>query len=269
LLTVTGDVTSSNLCFPAQPDGGNPKGSQEAGLSRQVVIGIVASIAGVVTLLSILIAVCSFLQRRQGGRVDRVGQKMEIEAGPDLNEEGISPPLDPQFAQELSGNVINKQTPYPMEKYTSTPTSPYFVQSIPNNYALDRCQQMQSLNAATADLDQILNAFVFTPSCGAKAWSSTMSPSTPNSRGVQTSEPPIETREQPKAMIPISPLSFMSGFGDSIPASYVRAGITEAESGTGGGRDRAAARRSSVTIDVLGRDMMDRGGRDGHNGPPI
>ena len=33
LLTVTGDVTSSNLCFPGQP-GGNSKGSQEVGLSR-------------------------------------------------------------------------------------------------------------------------------------------------------------------------------------------------------------------------------------------
>jgi len=34
LLTVAGDVTSSNLCFPPSPDGGNMKGSQETGLSR-------------------------------------------------------------------------------------------------------------------------------------------------------------------------------------------------------------------------------------------
>lgn len=34
LLTVTGDVTSSNSCFPPPPGGVPPKGSQEAGLSR-------------------------------------------------------------------------------------------------------------------------------------------------------------------------------------------------------------------------------------------
>lgn len=34
LLTVTGDVTSSNGCFPAPPDGGDSPKSQEAGLSR-------------------------------------------------------------------------------------------------------------------------------------------------------------------------------------------------------------------------------------------
>lgn len=34
LLTVTGDVTSSNRCFPPPPDGWGPKKSQDAGLSR-------------------------------------------------------------------------------------------------------------------------------------------------------------------------------------------------------------------------------------------
>jgi hypothetical protein len=34
LLTVTGDVTSSNRCFPVQPDQGNSKESRGAGLSR-------------------------------------------------------------------------------------------------------------------------------------------------------------------------------------------------------------------------------------------
>ena len=228
-------------------------------------IGIVASIAAVVTLLSVVVAMYYFLQRRQGGRINRAARKMGIEGGPGLNEPGIPSPLDPQSAQEFPGNVINKPTPYPMEKYTSTPTSPYFVQSMPNNYV----QQMQSLNAATADLDQILNASVFTPNRGTKAWSPTMSLSTPSSRGVQTSEPPIGKREQPKAMIPVSPLSFMSDFGDSIPASYVRAGIAEAEFEAGGGRDRTAARRSSVTVDILGRGVTDRGGRDGNSDPSL
>lgn len=228
-------------------------------------IGIVASIAGVVTLLSILIAVYLFLQRRRGGRARRAAQRMGIEGGPDFTGPGASPPLVPPSAQSSANgiNIINKPLPYPMEEYTSTPTSPYFVQAMPNNHTLDRDRQMQSLNAATADLDQILNAPVFTPIDG-----TTMSPSTPHSRGAQTSPQSIGTREQPKATIPISPLSFISNFRDSIvPASYIRAGITEAEFGAGGRSDRTAARRSSTTVKIPGRDMMDRGGRDGRGDP--
>lgn len=233
-------------------------------------VGIVASIAGVVTLLSIVIALYLFLQRRRYGRTRRAAQQMGIEGGPDFAGPGVSPPLDPPSAQSsVNGiNIINKPTPYPMEEYTSTPISPYFVQSMPNDHALDRNQQMQSLNAATADLDQILHASVFTPNDGTKAWSLTMSPSTPHSRGVQTSPPSIGTREQPRATIPISPLSFISNFRDSIvPASYIKAGITEAEFGTGGRSDRTAARRSSTTVNISGRDVMDRGGQDGRGDP--
>lgn len=229
-------------------------------------IGIVASIAGVVALLSVLIAVYFFLQRRQRGRTHRAMQQMGIEGGPGLTRPQVSPPIDPQSPQS-SGDVItiiNKPIPYPMERYTSTPLSLYSVHSISNNYALDRRQQMQSLTAATADLDQILNAPVFTPNSGIKAWSSTMSPATPYSRGVRSLEPSTGAREQPKATVPISPLSSLSNFGDSIiPASYIRAGIMEAEPGTGGGGQRTASRRSSTTVTIPGQAIhRERDGRD-------
>ena len=213
-------------------------------------IGIVASIAVVVTLLSILVVVYFFLQRRRCGQDHRATKQKGIEGRSEL---GISPPSDPQSAQS-SGNaiqVINKPTPYPMEKYTSTPISPYFVQSTPSNYSLNRRRQMQSLDAATADLDQLLHASVFTPIDDIKAWSPTLSPSTPRSRGVQSSEPSFRTREQPKVTIPVSPSSFMSNLEDSIiPTIYIRTGIAE---GTGSGRDRAAARRSSTTVIIPGK----------------
>lgn len=187
---------------------------------------------------------------------------MGIEGGSGFTK-AVSPPFDPQSAQS-SGKIISKPIPYPMEEYTSTPVSPYFVQSSPNNYGLDRRQEIQSVNAATADLDQILHASVLTPNGDTKAWSSTLSPSTPHSRGAQSSEPSFGARDHPKATIPMSPLSFISNFRDSIiPASYVRTGVLEVESGTGGGRDRGAARRSSTTVAIPGRDMMHYGGRDG------
>ena len=228
-------------------------------------IGIVASIAGVVTLLSILIAVHFFLQCRQRGRIHRATQQKGIEDGPNFIERGSFPHLDPQSAQSSGNtiNIINKPTPYPMEKYTSAPISPDFVQSTPSDYAPNRYQQMRSLNAATADLDRILHTSVLTPNGDTKAWSSTLSPSTPHSRGIQSLEPSLGIREQPRATIPISPLSFTSNFGDSIfPVNYVRMGITEAESGTGGGRDRTAARRSSTTVTIPGQGMVHRDGRE-------
>jgi len=226
-------------------------------------IGIVASIAGVVTLLSILIAVYLFLQRRQRRRTHRMTQQKGVEGGPGLTERGVPPPLDPQSAHSPGStiNIINKPTPYPMEKYTSAPISPDFVQSTPNNHAPDRYQQMRSLNAATADLDRILHTSVLTLNGDTKAWSSTLSPSTPHSRGVQSSEPSFGTREQPRATIPISPLSFTSNFGDLIiPVNYVRTGVAEAEPGIGGGRDHAAARRSSMTVTIHGQDAIRREG---------
>ena len=65
----------------------------------------------------------------------------------------------------------------------------------------------------------------------------------------------------------MSPLSFVSNFrGSIIPASYVRAGILEAELEAGGGNHRAAARRSSMMVDIPRQAMMDRGGRDGRGG---
>jgi len=234
------------------------------------VIGIIASIACVVTLLSILIAVYFFLQRRQRGRTHRAQQQKGVGDSPGFTKRGVSPPLDPQSAQSSGNtiNIINKPMPYPMEKYTSAPISPDFVQATPNNYASDRYQQMWSLNAATADLDRILHASVLTPNGDTKAWSSTLSPSSPHSRGVQGLEPSFGIREQPRATIPISPLSFTSNFGDSIiPVSHVRMGITEVESGAGGGRDRAAARRSSTTVTIPGQDMMRSDGRDGGGDP--
>jgi len=267
LFTVTGDVTSSKACFPPPPNPDDSGKSQQTGLSRQAVIGIVASIAGVVALLSILIAVYLFLQCRQRGRIRRTMQQRGIEGGPGSGYPEVSPPLDPPSAQS-SGNIINKQTPYPLEKYTSTPVSPQFDRSTPNTYTLDCPQQMRSLNAATADLDRILNTSVFTPSGDTKAWSSTLSPSSLHSRGPQSSELPFGTREQPRATIPISPLSITSHFGDIvIPTNYVRMGITEAESGTEGGRDHAAARRSSTTVTIPWQDMMRRGERDGRGDP--
>ena len=229
-------------------------------------IGIAASIAGVVTLLSILVAVYFFRQRRRYRRARKTAQQMGIEGGPGFTESGVTPPLDPQSAQ-LSGSLINKPTPYPMEKYTSALISPYFVQSVPNDHVLDRSQQMQTLDVATADLDRI----AFTPTNGTKIWSPPMSPSsTSHSQDIQNSEPSIGTREQPKATVPISPLSSISNFGDSIiPASYVRVGITEAVFGTGGRGGCPAARRSSTTVNFPGQDMIDCEGRDGHGDPGL
>jgi len=227
------------------------------------VIGIVASIACVVMLLSILIAVYLFLQRRQRRRTHRTMQQKGIEGGPGLTERGVLPPLDLQSAQSPGStiNIINKPTPYPMEKYTRAPISPDFVQSTPNNYAPDRYQQMRSLTAATADLDRILHTSVLTLNGDTKAWSSTLSPSSPHSRGVQSSEPSFGTREQPRATIPISPLSFTSNFGDLvIPVNYVRTGIAETDPGTGGGRDRAAAPKSSMTVTIHEQDAIRREG---------
>jgi len=220
------------------------------------VIGIVASIAGVVALLSILIAVYFFLHRRQCRRTHGATQQKGIEGRSGFSKPGVSPPPDLQSAKSSGNtiNVINKPTPYPMEKYTSAPTSPYFVQST-LNYTFDRHQQMQSVNAATADLDQILHASFFTPNDDTKAWSPTLSPSTPHSRGVQNPEPSFR-----QAMVPVSPLSFTSNLRDSIiPGSYIRTGVAEAESGIESGRDRAAARRSSTTVIFPRQDMTHRG----------
>lgn len=226
-------------------------------------IGIVASIAGVVALLSVLIAAYLFLQCRRRGRIRRTTQQKGIEGGPSFGYPEVPPTLDPLPAPS-SGNIIHKQTPYPLEKYTSTPVSPQFDQSTSNNYTLDRHKQMRSLNAATADLDRILNTSVFTPRGGAKAWMPTLSPTSPYSRGVQSPGLPFGMREQPRATIPISPLSITSNFGDVvIPTNYVRTGITEAESG----RNRAAARRSSTTVTTPWQDAMYRSERDGHSDP--
>ena len=231
--------------------------------ARQAVIGIVASIAGVVALLSILIAVHLFLQCRHRRQIRRTTQQKGIEGGPDSSYPEVSPPLDPPSAQS-SGNIINKQTPYPLEKYTSMPVSPQFDKSTPNDYTLDRHRQMRSLNAATTDLDRILHASIFTLGGDTKAWSSTLSPSSPHLGGVQSSELPFGMREQPRATIPISPLSIASDFGDVvIPENYVRTGITEADSGTEGGRDHSITRRSSTTVTIPWQDMMRRSERDG------
>jgi hypothetical protein len=234
---------------------------------RQAVIGIVASIVSVVTLLSILVAVYYILQHRRSGRIDGVVQQTGVEGGHGFSELGVTTPPGSQFSQS-PGNVINKPTPYPMEKYTSRPTSPYFVQPTPNNHALDRYQQMQSLNAATADLDQILNASVFTSNGGNRARSPTLSPSTLPSWGAQRTGSWIRAKEQPQATIPVSPLSSTSNFRDSIiPASYTRTRNTGEKFGTGGGRDRTAARRSSLTVIISEQDVIHLGGRDGRSDP--
>jgi len=261
LLTVTGDVTSSNSCFPRPPDYGGPKISQQAGLSKQAVIGIVSSITSVVALLSVLVVIHFFLRhRRTRGAVRHKG----IERGPSLTESRITPPPDPQPAQSSWNaiTVINKPTPYPMEKYTSRPISPYFVQSTPHDYVPDRSQQMQSLNAATADLDQILNASVFISHGGERPWSSSLSPSTPHSRDAQHTEPPVRTKDQLGTTIPVSPFSFKSSLRDSIfPTDCVQAGSAEADSVTGDRRDCKASRRGSTTV----QDVTNRGGQDGRD----
>jgi hypothetical protein len=225
------------------------------------VIGIVASISSVVTLLSILVVVHYLLRRRRTRQIHRTMQQKGIEGGPGFTNLGATPPPDPPSAQ-LSLNaitIINKPTPYPMEKYTSRPLSPYFGQSIPNAHTLDRHHQMQSLNAATADLDQILNASVSTPNDGNRVWSPSLSPSTPPSRDAQNMESSIRTKEQPKASIPASPLSSTSNFRDSIiPTGYIRAGKAEAESGVGDGRADNAARRSSTTVIFYAPNPMGR-----------
>jgi hypothetical protein len=182
----------------------------------------------------------------------------------DPGPRGDTPHPDPQSAQSSSSwraITINKPSPYPMERYTNRPISPYLGQSTPNRYTLGSHQQMQSLNAATADLDQILNASTFASNDGNRAWSSSLSPSTPQSRDFQDSDPVIRIAEQPKAVTPASPLSFASNFMDSIISmSYIREGSTEADSGTGNEGGGNPARRSSTTVIISGRDVVDRGG---------
>ena len=222
-------------------------------------IGIVASIASVVTLLSILVAVHFFLQYRRRGRIQRAMQQNGIEGGPGLK--GDNPhPAQPSWRAIA---IINNPTPYPMEKFTSRPISPYLAQPAPNQHPPGSYRQMQSLNAATADLDQILNASTLTSNDGNRAWSSSSSsPSyAPHPRDVQDSDSAIRTTGQPKAATPVSPLSFTSNFMDSlIPMSYIRDGSVEADSGTGSGGSGNAARRSSSAVVIPGRGVMDRGG---------
>jgi hypothetical protein len=268
LLTVMGDVTSSNSCFPNLPGKSDSEKPQQPGLSRQAVIGIVASIAGVVTLLSFLIAAHLFLRYRRGRRIHMAMQHKGIEGGPGFTQPGVTPPPDPQSIQpQWNAVIINKPIPYPMEKYTNWPSSPHFAQSTSNDNILDSTQQMQSLNAATADLDQILNASVFVSHGGDGLWSSSLSPSTPYSRDVLNAESSIGTKEQPKAAIPKSPLSSASNFRDSIiPTDYTRGRSAGGDPGIGGGRDGNATRRSSNTLIISGRGATDRGGQDGYGG---
>lgn len=212
-------------------------------------------------LLSILVLVHFFLRYR---RTREATRQKGIERGPSLTKPGITPPPDPQPVQSSWNTItiINKPTPYPMEKYTSRPISPYLVQSTPHNYVPDRSQQMQSLNAATADLDQILNASVFISHGEEGPWSSSLSPSTPHSRDIQHTEPPIRTKNRPGATIPVSPLS-LSSLRDSIfPMSCIEAGSAETESVTGDGRDGKASRRDSTIVIISRKDMANREGQD-------
>lgn len=226
-------------------------------------IGIVASIASVVALLSILVAVHFFLRRKRSGRIHKTMQQKGIEGGPGLVKSRDTLSLGPQSAQSWNAaTIINKPTPYPMDKYTSRPISPYIVQSTSNNRATGSYQQMQSLDAATADLDQILNASVFTSNGGNRTWSSSLSPSTPHSGSS------IRTTQQPKVATPVSPLSFTSIFRDSIiPVGYIREESTEVDSGTRNGGGCHAARRSSITVIISGQDAMNRGRQDGGGDP--
>ena len=235
---------------------------------RQAVIGIVASIASVVTLLSFLVAAHLFQRYRRSRRIHREMQHKGIEGGPGFTESGVTPPPDPQSIQpQWNAVIINKPTPYPMEKYTSWPSSPYFTQSASNSHILDSHQQMQSLNAATADLDQILNASVFVSHGGDGPWSSSLSPSSPYSRNVRNTGSPIRTKEQPKATIPESPLSSASNFRDSIiPMDYTRGRSVEGDPWIGDGRDGNPTRKSNTAATVSGRGVTDRGGQDGHGG---
>lgn len=152
-----------------------------------------------------------------------------------------------------------------MEKYTSRSPSPYLVQPMPNYYNLDSDKQMQSLNAATADLDQILKASVFASGSGNRTWSTSLSPSTPLSRDVQNTEP-FGIEEQLRGAIPESPST--SNFRDSIiPTSYIQMRSAEADVGTGGGKGGGAARRSSTTVVISRQDAANQGGRD-YRGDP-
>lgn len=221
LLTVTGDVTSSSSCLPNLPNGVGSKKSQQAGLSKQAVIAIAASIASVVALLSAL--VCLHLFQRRGRR--KAMRQCGIEGGHTFKPGGPLPLDSPSTRSSLNAiTVINKSSPYPMEEYTSRPVSPYFIQSAPNEDVVDLRRQMQSLNAATADLDQILNTSVFMSIGGSRAWSPTLSPSTSQSPGIRSMESLARTKEQLNGGIPISPLSLTSNFRDSVilPANYMR-----------------------------------------------
>lgn len=233
---------------------------------RQAVIGIAASIASVVTLLSFLVAAHLFLRYRQGRRIHKTMQHEGIEGGPGFTKPGGTPPPNSQPTQPRWNAVfINNPIPYPMEKYTSWPSSPYFTQAMSNDHILDSNQQMKSLNAATADLDQILNASVFVPHGGDGPWSSSLSPSTPYSQDVQNAGLSTRTKKQPEATIPESPLSPASNFRDSIiPTDYTRGRSVEGDSGIGDGRDGNATRRSSTTVIISGQGATDRGGQGGH-----
>jgi len=202
-------------------------------------VGIAASIVSVVTLLSVFVALHFFLRHRRNSRLKAIRQ-IGVEGSPSLVKPADTSYPDPQSAQSSWSAIaiINKSTPYPMERYTSRPISPPFAQSTPNHHALGSYQQMQSLNAATVDLDQILNA------------------------SVRSSEL-VRTAEQSKSVTPVSPLSFASNFRDSIiPVGYIRDGSAEGDFGTGNGGGNAT--RRSSTIIVSGQKVMDSGGQNGY-----
>lgn len=227
-------------------------------------MGIVASIVSVVTLLSVFVALHFFLRHRRNSRLKAIRQT-GVEGSLSLVKPTDTPYPDPQSAQSSWSAIaiINKPTPYPMERYTSRPVSPPFAQSTPNHHALGSYQQMQSLDAATVDLDQILNASVFTSNGHNRPSSFSLPPSTPHLRDVRSSEL-VRTAEQSKSVTPVSPLSFASNFRDSIiPVGYIRDGSTEGDFGTGNGGGGNATRRSS-TIIVSGQKVMDSGGQDGY-----
>lgn len=199
-------------------------------------------------------------------------QRQGIEGGPGFAKPTGAPHPDLQSLQSSwkAIAVINKPSPYPMERYTSRPISPHFSQSTPVRDALSSYRQMQSLNAATTELDRILNASAFTSNDGNRARSPSLSPSTPRSRDVQNSGSPIRTPEQLDVATPVSPLSFTSNFRDSIiPVSYIREGSAEAESGTLDGRGINAARRSSTTVIISRQRVMDWAGQDGGGNPNL
>jgi hypothetical protein len=128
LTTVGGDVTSNTSClstFDALTS--TVSSTSKSGLSSKVIIGIAASIGSVVVAVAILTGVYAYYKRRLyrwSGAGDSEGDRLNVPGpGP--------PPFSDKAGESLPTKPVYMNNPYPVGKFTTSPLSPYFVQSPP------------------------------------------------------------------------------------------------------------------------------------------